>query len=158
MAYGKRIWIIIIALEVTASLFLLGCKDKPIDHYNLGISYAEEEEEYDQAISEFTKAIEIESNHVDSYVGRGEAYLDKLELDQAISDYTKAIQIDPMHAAAYRGRGTAYSMKNEYALSISDYDEAIKIDPMHADAYSGRGIAHSVRDKYDQAILDPIQA
>ena len=51
--------------------------------------------EYDEAISDATKAIELDSEYADSYSTRGASY-DKLGAhEKAISDYTKALELDP---------------------------------------------------------------
>ena len=44
--------------------------------------------ELDQAIIEFSKAIEVDDRFGEAYSNRGVAHLNKGELDQAISDFT----------------------------------------------------------------------
>jgi len=43
----------------------------------------------DQAVTDFTKAIEIDPNYANAYNNRGSIYSDKGRHDQAISDYAK---------------------------------------------------------------------
>ncbi len=70
--------------------------------------------QYDRAISDFNKAIEINPRYADAYYNRGVAYGEKGEYDKAIADYTKAIEIIPKYAWAYNNRGNAYSGKGQY--------------------------------------------
>ena len=50
-------------------------------------------EDYDSAISAFSKAIEIDSMNADAYIGRGDAYKAKEEYANAWADYEKAQDI-----------------------------------------------------------------
>ena len=52
--------------------------------------------DYDIAMSDYNKAIEINPNYVDAYNNRGNIYSQgKGEYDNAIPDYDKAIEINP---------------------------------------------------------------
>ena len=113
-----------------------------------------ESRQYDQAISEFTKAIEIDPRDALAYSSRGLAYDLKGQYDQAISDYSKALEINPRDASTYISRGGAYTAKGQFDQAILDYNKAIEIDPRNADAYSSRGDAYEKKGQYDQAISD----
>jgi tetratricopeptide (TPR) repeat protein len=77
-----------------------------------------------QAISDFTKAIEINSNYATAYNNRGNCYLHQGNLPQAIIEFTKAIEIDPKFAEAYYDRGLAYYLMTEYDKSWADVHKA----------------------------------
>ena len=140
-------------LCVVICLFLAGCEDKSLDHWNRGNAYFFAGE-YDRAISEFNKAIEINPTYVEAYGNRGLAYLEKGEHDRAISDFNKAIEINPWDDKATVNRGIAYGAKGEYDLAISDFNKAIEINPWDAKAYFNRGSAFYQEDEYDLAISD----
>ena len=82
-----------------------------------------EKGQYDQAISDFTKAIEIDPGYAKARNNRGIAYLGKGQYDQAASDFTKAIEIDPRYAGAYYNRGRVYYLKKEYDKSWNDINK-----------------------------------
>jgi len=110
---------------------------------------------YDEAISDFTKAIEINPESADGYTNRGAAYGEKGLYDLAISDFTKAIEINPEDSDGYVNRGIAYAQIRLYDLAISDLTKAIEINPRDARAHLGRGeIYCNVKANYDAAILD----
>jgi tetratricopeptide (TPR) repeat protein len=67
---------------------------------NRGAAYGEKGQ-YDQAISDFNKAIEINPRYNKAYNNRGIVYRLKGQYDQAISDFNKAIVINPLDAEAY---------------------------------------------------------
>lgn len=53
--------------------------------------------EYDKAIADYTKAIEIDPRYAFAYNNRGLAWGKKGEYDKAIADYTKAKEVNPAY-------------------------------------------------------------
>ena len=49
--------------------------------------------DYDRAIEDYSKAIELNANYVDAYLNRGITYNDKGDYDRAIEDYTKSNRV-----------------------------------------------------------------
>ena len=80
--------------------------------------------EYDRAIAEFNKALEINPKDSGTYKNRGAAYVNKGQYDQAISDYTKALEINPKDAEVYNARGRAYYFRGKYKESWEDLNKA----------------------------------
>ena len=108
---------------------------------NRGFDYCEIGQ-YDQAILDFSKAIEINPRLAHAYNNRGAAYLYKAQYDQAILDLSKAIEINPRLARAYSNRGWAYIKKWQYDQAISDFNKTIEINPGFVEAYFNRAIAY----------------
>ena len=92
-------------------------------YYNQGRAYGQKGQ-YDQAISDYNKAIEIDPKFATAYNNRGIAYRQKGQHDQAISDYNKALEINPRDAEAYNSRGVAYYFKKKYDKSWEDVKKA----------------------------------
>ena len=122
-------------------------------HNNRGAAHGAKGE-YDRAIADFDKAIEINPKYARAYFGRGGTYAKKGGLDEAIANFDKAIEIDPKFAPAYFGRGTAYGTKGDLDRAIADYDKAIQINPKYAGAYNSRGDAYGTKGDLDRAIAD----
>lgn len=69
---------------------------------------------YDQAIHDFTKAIDINPNLAKAYDNRGAAYAKEGSLNRAIDDFTLAIANDPKDVKAYKNRALGFSRLKEY--------------------------------------------
>ena len=79
---------------------------------------------YDKAILNLTKVIELNPNDAQAYNFRGAAYLLKFNEDQAIADFTKAIELDSHFGRAYYNRSVADTSKREYDKAWSDLHKA----------------------------------
>ena len=93
------------------------------EYYNSG-NACYKQGNYDQAISDYTKTIEINPNIVEAYNNRGGAYIHKGKYEQAISDCTMAIKLEPDYAYAYNNRAGAYYDKKEYDKAWADVHKA----------------------------------
>jgi lipoprotein NlpI len=113
-----------------------------------------ENEHYDEAILDFSRAIELNPTNPNSYDQRGTAYRRKGLLDKAISDYNKAIELDPDFAPFYYDRAVTELGKFRSESVISDCTKAIQLDPTYANAYMYRGGAYLSKGLYDEAITD----
>ena len=132
----------------------------PQDHVfynNRGIDYGERGE-YDLAIKDFTKAIELKPDYAFAYNNRGAVYRSKGDHDLAIEDCNKAIRLKSDYAEAYSNRGAAYRNKGDYNCAIKDYNKAIQLKPDFAKAYYNRGIAYYEKGEFDLAIKDYSEA
>ena len=135
-----------------------GNNQDAIGHYNRGVGYIQQEK-YDLALAEFTKAININPRYADAYNNRGNLYQQQGKPDLALSDYNKAININPRDAMAYLNRGILYyHQQQEPDLALSDYNKAIEINPQLALAYGFRGILYYSRQETEKAIGDFRQA
>jgi len=123
----------------------------------------EMEAAYDQAISAYSKAIEIAPSCTVGYVKRGRCYVAKKDLDHAISDFTKAITHrersvnKPFYARyvePFLERGSAYEMKKDYEMALADFSKAIACDPENALSFDMRAALYISRGGYEKAIAD----
>ena len=97
-----------------------------------GIAYGEKGQ-LDQAVDDFTKALEIDAKSTDAYYNRGIAYVYKGQYDWAVDDLNKVLEIDLKNGGAYYYRAIAYYFKKRYDESWKDIKKAeglgYKIDP-----------------------------
>ena len=113
----------IILLAWVYAFYGIKCPRDPEAYLNRGITYGEKGQ-LDQAILDFTKALEINPGLAEAYNSRGYAYQNKAQYDQAISDLNKALELNPNLAYAYYNRAVAYCSKREYEKSWKDVERA----------------------------------
>ena len=100
-----------------------------------GLEFYADKGNYDRAIADYNKALQINPEYAETYFNRGVAHSLKGDYDRAIEDYTKALQINPQFAVAYLNRGSVYTDKGDYDRAIRDCTKALQINPQYAVAY-----------------------
>jgi Flp pilus assembly protein TadD len=91
------------------------------------------EADHDQAIAEYTSAIQADPEDANAYRGRGDAHCRQGAFDQAVADYDQAVELDPTSALAYFKRGNAYARLGDEARAQADQQSALRLDPTVAD-------------------------
>ena len=99
-----------------------------VNYFNLGNEKADKGDHYG-AISDFSKAIEINPKDDDSYFNRGNSKVDLKDYYGAISDYTKAIEINPNYYQAYGNRGLTKSDIGDLKGACSDWRKTDSLFP-----------------------------
>jgi len=115
------------------------------------------------AISDFSRAIEIDPNHLPSWRNRAYEYNLIGEYQLAINDYTFAIEADPERSNNYYLRAENYVMLGENDSALIDYTRSIELHPTQvnyivarADLYRSMGDIDLAYADYGQAAeLDP---
>ena len=97
-------------------------------YFNRAYEKAEKGNHYG-AISDYTKAIEINPRYVDSYFNRGYSKDELKDYYGAISDYTKAIEINPNYYQAYGNRGLTKSDIGDLKGACSDWRKTDSLFP-----------------------------
>lgn len=113
---------------------------------------------YDQAIIDYTKAIEIYPMRADAFRMRASVYEIKGNHDQALLDYTKAIEANPRDADAFHQRAGVYFHKGNYDQTVLDCTKAIEINPRFARSYLLRAFTYSQIDRPREANDDVLRA
>ncbi|MBL8119530.1 MAG: tetratricopeptide repeat protein [Anaerolineae bacterium] len=141
------------ALEkYTYALSLEGHKDDLAGVYfergivNGSLGYVED------AIADYTKAIEYIPTFHEAYLNRGNLWRGEREYDLAIADYEEAIRIFPQFWFAYWNMGIAYSEMGNEGQAIRQYQISLSINPRYADTYNSLGISYLRIKEYKLAV------
>ncbi len=150
LAKEKNIWLDAIILR-------LGDNDKALPtsfaYYGRGVRKLRVNE-YEWAILDFNKAIEMEPSSGETYFQRAEARKNLDEFIEAAADYAKAIQYEYKLALSYCKMGEVNFKAGNYNEAIKNYTLAIKEDPNMAEAYAGRGKVKQQQKKFKEALVD----
>jgi len=110
--------------------------------------------DYDGAINDFNKCIEIDPLKAENYYNRGRIKALMKKYPDAILDFTKSIEIDSSDHVAYFGRGNAKFEMQEYQEAIYDYNLAIGNYEHWLDANFNRGMAELKLGQMESACKD----
>lgn len=89
--------------------------------YYRGVAY-QRLGKFDEAIADFTRAVQLRADFVDAFFMRGRAYAEKGLFDLAIADYGEAIRLEPI-CEAFVYRSEAYGKQGRGDLAAK-HDEA----------------------------------
>lgn len=96
-----------------------------------------EKGDLDRAISDCSKAIELDPEYVFPYVTRGVMRNEKGNWDGAIADFSKATELDPAFESLYFNLGHTHYKKGDLDKAIANYNKAIELNPTDSAAYNG---------------------
>lgn len=83
---------------------------------------------YDLAVTEYNKALELNSNDAPTYLNRGIAFLNLKNFSSAVADFDKAIELNPKESMMYFNRGDLHEKMGNLDKAISDYQKAFDLD------------------------------
>ena len=103
--------------------------------------------QYEAAISDAQKIIQLDPKDAQTFRSLGNVYFAQKKYELAVESYSNAIQIDPNSGLHYFARGTAYLALKRFDQAIEDLDQSIRLKPVFGPAYTARGTAYgAVRD------------
>jgi tetratricopeptide (TPR) repeat protein len=108
----------------------------------------------EEAVADYSRAIELDPNHAWAWHNRGQAYGHLGQWDNALTDFSRAIDLDPKDVKAWINRGVAYRHLGQWGKSLADCSQAIELDPKHALAWFNRANANSRLARFEQARTD----
>ncbi|EFJ48329.1 hypothetical protein VOLCADRAFT_91119 [Volvox carteri f. nagariensis] len=139
-------------------------RHKAIEQYNLRAFALRQQGKLVEAVREYTRALELDSNHFKTLFNRGFTYdrghgwLSRLpplgELEAAVEDYTAALQVDPQSSYAHYNRGITRDRLQDFAGAVADFTAAICLEPNSADFYHNRGFALRKQGMFEAAVQD----
>ncbi|HNY51144.1 MAG TPA: tetratricopeptide repeat protein [Smithella sp.] len=120
---------------------------------------------HQEAIDDYTVAIEINPQSLLAYQNRGLAYLLNNDLDRALRDYNRYLELMSPYdisgnevniplSNALGNRGVIFSKTGQYEKALSDYNAAIKLNPDNANHYLNRALAYYQVGRREEAKRD----
>jgi tetratricopeptide (TPR) repeat protein len=121
---------------------------------NRGILLSSKQSKYQEAIADFSKALELVPSNVDVLLLRANAYLSVSQVGAAAADAQRAAELAPEDPRAVMMRGLTFARQGDFDRAFADYTEAIRLEPRYADALANRAAIFSTRGDFDNAIHD----
>ena len=91
-------------------------------------------QQFQDAVQDYTEAIKIKSNEPRIYEERAYAEMKIYAYDKALDDYAELIKLKPKEVRYYNFRAYIYEAKEDAQHSMAETDSALKIDPNNQEA------------------------
>src|SRR5437899_8755394 len=95
---------------------------------------AAKNQQFQEAIQDFTEALKIKSNDPRIYEQRAAAEMKVYDYDKALADYSEASKLKPNEVRYYNYRAYIYETKEDAQNSMAETEKALKIDPNNQEA------------------------
>jgi tetratricopeptide (TPR) repeat protein len=131
-------------------------KNHPHVHlvYNSRGQYYYENKQYDKALNDFNRAVEIDPTYAKAWYNRANVFDETGDYALAIDDFTQAIALERGYTMAYNNRGLAYRHAGDYEKAVADFTMVLSLDPNYAKAYNNRGMVFAQVGEHLRAIDD----
>lgn len=109
-------------------------------------------QQYDDAIAAYDKAIHINPNLYQLWYNRGLCLAELHQFKEAITSYQKAIKIKPDFYQAWNSLGNSFYHSQQYTEAITAYDHALQLEPNLANTWYNRACCRALQGYADLAI------
>jgi tetratricopeptide (TPR) repeat protein len=119
--------------------------------YKAGLEFVDNLK-YDDAIVQFTSAINLEPSNPDYYFTRGETYVKLQKFAEAKSDFEKTLVFAPKNIDAMICLGSAQNKLGNFDEALKLFNHVAAIDKRNSKVYPEKVITLINMKKYDQAL------
>ncbi len=107
-------------------------------------------ENYDEAMLDYTKAIQLNENMTDAYYNRARIILSRKDIEnpdisKAVKDLEKALELDPKFVDALFAMAAAQKKLGDYHKSLVYLEKLLQIEP---DAVNAKALKKLILQKY----------
>ena len=113
-----------------------------------------EEKDYEDAIADINKALELNPGNASFYIYKGKIYGLKEDYAKAIEYLKKAIKAEPDFATAYAELGLMYAKQGNEQEFTKNLEKALRLKPDSGKLYKVRGNGYFALKKQDKGIRD----
>ncbi len=103
-------------------------KERARDDYIRAAEILQMKGDFNQAITAYNSAVELDEESTTAYLGRANAYLAKNEEIAAIADYEAVLKLDKRNARGHFGLGEARFRQGRYKKACNHFKDARSLD------------------------------
>jgi tetratricopeptide (TPR) repeat protein len=109
---------------------------------------------FDDAISYYTAAMEMDPNYSEYYNERGSVYLKRGNLDEALRDFLKAVELSPPYPEVLTNLGQCHQLMGGLEEAVEAYSVSLDLLPTQGLALLGRAQAFEALGRLHDALAD----
>lgn len=121
------------------------------DHFLRGNSYFETGQ-YQQALAEYNRALELRPDHPGTLYNRGVALVGLGHYDEALADLNRALELRPDDPNILNSRGSTMGYLGRYEEALADFNRALALRPDDPGTPYNRGLALSNLSRHQEAL------
>lgn len=114
--------------------------------------------QYDGALHDLGKCIEMEPANASHYITRAVALQLGGKHEESIEDYSVAINLEPESPRVWANRGLAWMRLGRNNRALKDLDKAVELWPEYPEGLYNRGVAKHNLEDYKGAVADYARA
>jgi tetratricopeptide (TPR) repeat protein len=129
--------------------------DAPATEYYRVVNVASElvkKGEYEAAIAQWNKALELSPNEALAHFNLGNALVSMGRGDEAITHYEKALELSPGHSEAHNNLGNVLLTQRKLDEALAHFEKAVELNPDNANARSNLGSVLAQKGRITEAI------
>lgn len=106
-----------------------------------------------EAISYFTRAVQLAPRIADSQFYLGNMYVAEKRYDEALPYLSEALQLHPGHALAHGSMGNLYYARKDYDRAFFHFQEAVRLKPSFIEARINYATALNLKGRAADAVV-----
>ena len=99
----------------------------------------------DQAILEFTRAVELDAEMTDAYVNRGRVYLEMSDGESALADLDVALTLEPENTELLLIRAQTYLALGDWIRAEADLEQVLSLPAADHTSAAARQLLSIIR-------------
>ena len=124
--------------------------NNPVVYNDRGM-FRQQRKQFDQALADFTRVIELKKDAYYAYTNRGFTLMEQGDPQAAESDFDRSLALLPNQAMVHSFRGTARLAQGKLAEATADYQKVAQLDPNNPVAKADLGFALFFQENYPLA-------
>jgi MoaA/NifB/PqqE/SkfB family radical SAM enzyme/Flp pilus assembly protein TadD len=120
-------------------------------HQRLGFYY-KDLRQFDKAIDEFKKVLEISSDSQHARIGLGFCYFDQGNIEDALNEFNHASNLDPGNEQVHQGLGSCYQHKKQFDKAVDEFKKALALNPDNYYAHQGLAYCYESLKQFDLSV------
>lgn len=111
---------------------------KDANHYYNAATIHRKAGRQEEALADYTSALELDATMIDAYINRGNTYRDLGRDSDAMNDYTRALEIDPDDSIVYLNIGVLLGNRGDLEAALPYFEQAARLGDAKGAAYVGQ--------------------
>ncbi len=128
--------------------------DENFEVFNIYAVILYQLKKYEEAITQWEKAINLNPNYHFGFNNLGNAYFAINKFDSALQNYNRALEINNKYYEAFYNKGNVFFKLNELNKALENYQQSIFIKNDYVPAIRRKAVIFKKLEKFDEAIRE----